>query len=54
VVDFAGQDTRFEYDELGNQLSQTDANNHTTSYTYDNAGRRLTRTLPLGPQELLG
>jgi RHS repeat-associated protein len=54
VIDFAGQAIRFGYDELGNQLSQTDANNHTTGYTYDNAGRRITRTLPLGQQELLG
>src|SRR4030095_13016947 len=38
--------TRYSYDELGNQLTQTDANNHTTSYGYDNLGRRTTRTLP--------
>ncbi|MBI2513923.1 MAG: hypothetical protein HYV96_18285, partial [Opitutae bacterium] len=38
--------TRFAYDELGNQLTQTDARGHTTSYRYDTLGRRVKRTLP--------
>ena len=36
---------------MGNRISQTDANHHTTTYTYDKLGRRLGRTLPLGQSE---
>jgi len=43
--------TSYSYDEVGNRISQTDANNHTTSYSYDPLGRRLTRTLPAGQSE---
>ncbi len=39
------------YDEVGNRLTQTDANTHTTSYQYDQRGRRTQRTLPLGQTE---
>ena len=38
--------TSYTYDELGNQLTQTDAEQRTTIYTYDNLGRRVTRKLP--------
>ncbi|WP_018016108.1 choice-of-anchor A family protein [Teredinibacter turnerae] len=38
--------TSYTYDEVGNKLSQTDANNHSTSWTYDYFGRVLSRTLP--------
>lgn len=38
--------TTYSYDQVGNKLTQTDANNHTTRWTYDYFGRVLTRTLP--------
>lgn len=34
-----------------NKLTQKDANNHVTSYAYDNLNRRTSRTLPLGQAE---
>ena len=43
--------TTYGYDEVGNRISQTDANNHTTTYAYDKLGRRISRTLPLGQSE---
>ena len=43
--------TIYTYDEVGNKLTQTDANGHTTSWTYDYFGRVLTRQLPLGQTE---
>jgi len=43
--------TSYTYDEAGNKLTQTDANNHTTTWTYDALGRVATRTLPEGQQE---
>ncbi len=39
------------YDEVGNRISQTDANNHTTTYSYDQNGRRVGRKLPAGQTE---
>jgi RHS repeat-associated protein len=36
---------------MGNRITQTDANNHTASYAYDQRGRRTQRTLPLGQSE---
>jgi RHS repeat-associated protein len=41
----------YTYDTYGNQLTQTDANGHTTSFTHDQFGHQLTRTLPLGQSE---
>ena len=38
--------TQYTYDQYGRELTQTDANNHTTSFTYDAFGNQLTRTLP--------
>ncbi len=38
--------TTYSYDEVGNKLSQTDAEGRTTSWTYDYYGRVLSRTLP--------
>jgi YD repeat-containing protein len=35
----------------GNRISQTDANNHTTTYAFDVLNRRTSRTLPLGQSE---
>ena len=32
-------------------MSQTDANNHTTTFEYDREGRRVKRTLPMGMSE---
>jgi len=43
--------TRYGYDEVGNRISQTDANQHTTTYGYDNLGRRTSRKLPAGQSE---
>jgi len=43
--------TTYDYDEVGNRISQTDANNHTTTYAYDQLGRRIGRTLPAGQSE---
>ena len=36
---------------MGNRISQTDANSHTTTYAYDQLGRRTGRTLPAGQSE---
>ena len=43
--------TSYGYDELGNRISQTDAEQRTTSYAYDKLGRRTKRTLPLNQFE---
>jgi YD repeat-containing protein len=43
--------TKYTYDANGNELTQTDANNHTTTFTYDALGDELTRTLPDGESE---
>lgn len=43
--------TTYGYDEVGDRISQTDANNHITSYGYDPLGRRTGRKLPLGQSE---
>jgi RHS repeat-associated protein len=40
--------TVYAYDELGDLVSQTDANKHTTSYQYNGIGERTGTTLPLG------
>jgi len=44
-------ETSYTYDEVGNKLTQTDANGHTTRWTYDYHGRVLSRTLPEGMSE---
>jgi len=43
--------TTYGYDQVGNRISQTDANLHTTTYQYDQLGRRVGRTLPAGQSE---
>ncbi|MCG8317105.1 MAG: hypothetical protein MI976_28125 [Pseudomonadales bacterium] len=43
--------TSYTYDEVGNKLTQTDANGHTTSWSYDYFGRVKSRTLPEGMSE---
>jgi len=43
--------TQYGYDEVGNRISQTDANQHTTKYVYDQLGRRISRSLPAGQSE---
>ena len=43
--------TSYGYDEVGNRISQTDANQHTTKYVYDQLGRRISRSLPAGQSE---
>ncbi|OUR88395.1 hypothetical protein A9Q81_23950, partial [Gammaproteobacteria bacterium 42_54_T18] len=44
-------DTFYTYDEVGNKLTQTDAEGRVTSWTYDYFGRVLTRELPEGMTE---
>jgi YD repeat-containing protein len=51
VTDALSQITRYTYDPAGNKLTQVDANNHTTSYAWDNLNRRASRTLPLSQSE---
>lgn len=46
--------TTYGYDEVGNRISQTDANSHATRFAYDQLGRRISRTLPLGMKETYG
>ena len=41
MKDALGQVTSYEYDEVGNRLSQTDANGHTTQFAYDDLNSRL-------------
>ena len=43
--------TGYGYDEVGNQISQTDALGRITRYAYDALGRRIRRTLPGGQSE---
>jgi YD repeat-containing protein len=43
--------TSYGYDEVGNRITQSDANQHATSYAYDQRGRRMQRNLPLGQTE---
>lgn len=42
-----GKVTTYRHDEVGNKLSQTDAQGRITSWDYDNAGRIISRTLPV-------
>ena len=44
-------ETFYVYDGMGNLISQTDANGHTTTFEYDSLGRRTQRKLPLGMTE---
>ncbi len=44
-------ETTYGYDEVGNRISQTDANFHTTTFVYDELGRETKRTLPDGAFE---
>jgi RHS repeat-associated protein len=43
---------RFEYDAEGNKIKKWDARNNLTTYTYDDRGRVLTETNPLGEQSI--
>ncbi len=45
--------TRYTYDELGNQTTQTDARGNTTRYQYDAVSRRTQRILPDNAVETL-
>jgi len=41
--------TQYGYDEFGNLTTQTDAENHTTTFLYNKLGQRIRRTLPPVP-----
>ena len=43
----------YAYDELSNQVTQTDALDRTTTFAYDALGHRIRRTLPGGQSETL-
>lgn len=45
--------TRFAYNYVGNKISETDGNGHTTLYTYDALGRLVTRKDPAGNETRL-
>ena len=38
--------TQYGYDMYGDELSQTDANGHVTTWTYDSLGHQLSSNLP--------
>jgi YD repeat-containing protein len=42
--------TEYTYNEVGDVTSRTDANEHTTSYAYNDARRLVTTTAPLSRQ----
>ncbi len=43
--------THYAYDNAGNEITQTDAENRTTSFAFDELGNRVGRTLPDGESE---
>ncbi len=43
--------THYAYDNAGNEITQTDAENRTTTFKYDELGNRVGRTLPDGESE---
>jgi YD repeat-containing protein len=43
--------TTYGYDDYGDEISQTDANDHVTHFTYDALGEQIGRTLPDGETE---
>jgi len=43
--------TRYAYDEVGNKVSQTDAEGYNTRWEYDAMGRETARVLPEGQRE---
>lgn len=47
-TDQLGYAASYEYDAVGNLLSQTDKRNHTTTHTYDELNNRITTTDPNG------
>jgi RHS repeat-associated protein len=48
VRDRLGNPTLFEYDAMGNVLTETNALDNTRTYTYDSRNNQLTETDPLG------
>jgi RHS repeat-associated protein len=49
-----GFDTEYAYDEHNNRITQTDANEHTTTMAYDKLNRLISRTYHNGDQERFG
>jgi YD repeat-containing protein len=43
-----GNEEQYAYDEIGEKISQTDANQHKTNFAYDDDGRMIQKTLPSG------
>ena len=54
VTNQLGNVTRYEYNEQGQQVTQTDAESRTTRFEYDPLGRRVKRALPLNQFETYG
>ena len=50
-VDALGHRPEYAYDEMGNLVRQTDANDHSTTYEDDALGRRVATVLPLGSRK---
>ena len=48
MTDALNAETRYEYDETGNKITQIDPNGHVTTWDYDNQGRVTTQSLPPG------
>ena len=53
VIDALGGRTEYAYNEMGNRITQTDANGNTTSFDFNLFGLPTARQLPLGHVETM-
>ena len=53
VIDALGGRTEYAYNEVGNRITQTDANGNTTSFDFDVLGLPIARRLPSGQIETM-